>query len=326
VAGGAVALLALVAVVVAAILQRDEAAPVVVPPNFVAAIDPATNEVTTTLQAGTRPGPVAGGAGSIWVGNLDGRSLTRIDPDTGTVVDTIHLTVTPTAIAAGRSSVWVVNGRLGSLYRVDPEFAEVSDPVDFDLRSIRYTGAGIDLGEGSVWTAFGESILARANPTDLTDASAVSTAGAAPAGLVVAYRYVWVANSEDATVRLYSRETWDVGEVGSRSVCRGPSGIAAGEGSIWVACTEDDRVARLPADVGAGSYEPIPVGDGPTSVAFGAGAVWVANTRAGTVSRIDPETNDVETIEVGNAPAGIAVFDGLVWVSVQAPVGDAPTS
>jgi YVTN family beta-propeller protein len=324
--GGAVALLAVAAVVAAALVRRDQAAPVVVAPNFVAAIDPATNTVTAKLQAGIRPGPVTGGEGSAWVGNLERPSLTRIDPATPEVVDTIPLPATPAAIAVGGGAVWVVNGRLGTLYRVDPEFARVSDSRDFGPRSIRHAGAGVDLGEGSVWAAFGESILAKADPETLAGASAAS-AGPAPAGLVVAYGYIWVTDSEDATVRRYSPRTYDLGDVGKREICRGPSGIAAGDGSIWVACTDDDLVARLPAGVGAGSYRPIEVGDGPTSVAFGAGAVWVANTRAGTVSRIDPESNEVvDTIEIGNAPAGIAVFKGLVWVSVQAPADEAPTS
>ena len=324
--GGAIAGLALAAVLAAALLLRDEAAPVVVPPNFVAAIDPATNTVTAMLQVGIRPGPVAGGEGSIWVGNLDGRSLTRIDPATPRIVDTIPLPAKPAAITVGRGAVWVVNGRLGTLFRVDPQFAEVSEPVELGVRSIRHTGAGVDFGEGSVWAAFGESILAKVEPENLAQASSSASAGPAPAGLVVAYGYVWVTDSEDATVRRYSPATYDLGDVGKRDICRGPSGIAAGDGSIWVACTDDDLVARLPADVGDGSYLPIEVEDGPTSVAFGAGAVWVANTRAGTVSRIDPETNEVETIEIGNAPAGIAVFRGLVWVSVQAPAGEAPSS
>ena len=61
-------------------------------------------------------------------------------------------------------------------------------------------------------------------------------------------------------------------------------------------------------------------GQGPTAVAVGEDAVWVANTGDGTLSRIDPETNEVErTVEVGNAPSGLALADGLLWVSVQAP-------
>ena len=62
------------------------------------------------------------------------------------------------------------------------------------------------------------------------------------------------------------------------------------------------------------------MGDGPEDVVVGAGAVWVANRLDGTVSRIDPETNEVvKTIEVGNAPSGLAFADGRVWLTVQAP-------
>lgn len=322
--GGMVVLVAAV-IAVAALLLRDEPEPVVVPPNSVAAIDPETNRVVSpTLQTGIRPGPVAAGAREVWVGNLDGRSLTRIDTAARVVAGTTPLGATPAAIAVGRGDVWVVNGRLGTLYRVDPQFETIDDPVEFGVRSIRHTGAGVDVGEGSVWAAFGESTLARVHPETLA-ASAASSGGSAPEALVVAFGSIWVANSGDATVRRFNSRTYELGDVRTFNVCRSPHGIAAGAGSIWVSCTDDDVVARIPAGLGDESYVPIPVGDGPTSVAFGAGAVWVANTAAGTVSRIDPETDEVETIEVGNAPAGIAVSGGLVWVSVQAPLDGAPT-
>jgi len=313
--GGMLALVAAVTIAVTALLLRDEPDPVVVPPNSVAAIDPETNRVTATFQTGIRPGPVAAGGGSVWVGNLDDRSLTRIDTAAPAVAGTIPLPATPTAIALGLDAVWVVNARLGTLYRVDRQF-ETVDSVGFGVRSIRHTGGGVDVGEGSVWAAYGESTLARVHPETLA-ASAASTAGSAPAALVVAFRSVWVAYSGDATVRRFSPRTYELGDVRTFNVGRTPSGVAAGDGSIWVVCTDDDYVARLRADLGTGSHVPIPVGDGPTSVAFGADAVWVANSAAGTVSRVDPETNAVETIEVGNSPAGIAVHGGLVWVSVQ---------
>jgi YVTN family beta-propeller protein len=52
----------------------------------------------------------------------------------------------------------------------------------------------------------------------------------------------------------------------------------------------------------------------------GADAVWVVNSKAGTLSRIDPETDEVEdTVELGNAPSGIVFADGLIWVTVQTP-------
>ena len=79
--GGSLALLAVAAVAIAAFLLRDDA-PVVVPPNSVAVIDVDTNQVERFIAVGARPGPVAAGAGFVWVGNLDDRSLTRIDPAT----------------------------------------------------------------------------------------------------------------------------------------------------------------------------------------------------------------------------------------------------
>jgi DNA-binding SARP family transcriptional activator/streptogramin lyase len=319
-AAAALAVLVIAAIVAGVFVLRDDPAPVVVPPNSLAAIDPATNDVVAVLQTGIRPGPVAAGADSVWVGNLDGKSLTRVDPSTRTVAGTIPLPATPTAVDVARGAVWVVNGRLGTLYKIDPQF-ETRESVEFGVRSIRNTGAGVDLGLGSVWVAYGDSTLGQVHPETL-DAEAAATAGAAPAALVVAYGFIWVANSGDETVRRFSPQSYELGAVESPTVCRTPSGLAAGAGSIWVSCAGDDRVERLTAGLSPASSVQIPVGDGPTAVAFGAGAVWVANTAAGTVTRIDPATNDAETIDVGNSPAGIAVHRGLVWISVQAPLDD----
>ena len=117
-----------------------DAAPVVVPPNSLAAIDPKTNRVVAVVQTGIRPGPVAAGEGSVWIGNLDGKSLTRVDPATRTVVGTIPLPATPTALAVGRNAVWVVNGRLGTVDKVDPQF-ETSEPGIFAIGDInKYPG------------------------------------------------------------------------------------------------------------------------------------------------------------------------------------------
>ena len=53
-------------------------------------------------------------------------------------------------------------------------------------------------------------------------------------------------------------------------------------------------------------------------VAFGEGAAWVANSLDRTVSRIDPETNEVvETIPLGREPLHLAAGEGAVWVTVR---------
>jgi YVTN family beta-propeller protein len=44
--------------------------------------------------------------------------------------------------------------------------------------------------------------------------------------------------------------------------------------------------------------------------------VWVANGQDGTVSRIDPETNQVGTIHLGYRPTAVAVEQGAIWVAL----------
>ena len=316
---GALIVLAALAIAGAVVLLRDEDTATTVEPNFVAVIDPDTNRVTSTVQVGIRPGPVAEGGGSIWVGNLDGKSLTRIDPATREVKQTIPLPATPDAIAVGAGGVWVVNGRLGTLFHVDPEFGVVSKPIVVAGRSITFPTGGVDVARGSIWAVFGDSTLVRVNPARIEDVG-TSVAGAGPTALVVGYGSVRVATSGRSEVQQFSPRTFEQGPIDEVRVGRRPMGLAVGESAIWITSAEDDFVTRLDAGLSLGPAVPIPVGDGPTAVAVGDGAVWVTNTNDGTVSRIDPESNTVaETISVGNAPAGVAVAGDSVWVAVQAP-------
>ena len=78
------------------LLLRDGSTAVTVPPDSVAAIDPRTNDDVAVVPVGPQPGPIADGAGSLWVGNLEGRTLTRIDPRDGRILGTIPLPATPT--------------------------------------------------------------------------------------------------------------------------------------------------------------------------------------------------------------------------------------
>lgn len=314
-AAAALAVLALVA----SNLLRDDPAPLTVPPNSIAVIDASSNRVDHVIPVGIRPGDVAYGDGAVWVANLEDGSLSRIDPETRTVVRNVQLPATPDGVSVGAGAVWVVNGRLGTLYRVDPAFDRVSDGLRLGERAITFTDAGVTVGPGSVWAAFGDSTLARVDTSPLREAG-LAVAGEGPSDVVVAFGSVWVSNSGDSSVQRFNSLTFETGSVRELTVGRRPTGMAAGEDSLWVACTEDDYVARLESSSGFESARTVPVGDGPRAIATGEGSVWVANGNDGTVSRIDPETNEVvKTIAVGNAPAGIAVVGGSVWVSVQAP-------
>lgn len=307
---------ALVAATVALAIARDGPSPVAVPPNSVAVIDADTNRVVETVPVGIRPGPVAAGLDSLWVGNIDDKTLTRIDLRTRRVVRTIPLGATPTAIAVGADAVWVVHGLLGQITRVDPQFYATRSKAVTD-NAIYFSSAGVTTGSGSVWAVFGDSTLARVDPATLRTTDSI-LAGQGPAGIVAYSGSLWISNAGDSTVQRFDPSTLEQGPLESRGVGRTPSGIAAGEGAVWVASTNEDAVTWI--DPASKSTFPIRVGDAPTAIAVGAGAVWVANGAARSVSRVNPSTREVaDTIDLGAVPSGIAVANGIVWVAAQSP-------
>ena len=319
-AAAALALAALAAVA-AFLVTRDSTGGLSgVRANHLGVIDPETNEIVAEVPVGIRPGPVAADAGSVWVGNLEDRTLTRVDLEQRVATATVSLDRrTPTGVAFGAGAVWVAHGRLGQLSRVDAQFDQLAEPIDVTTQE---GGGGaqqgaVAFGAGSVWAAFGDSTLVRIDAAQVR-VVASSFAGAVPASLVVARGSVWVANSGDSTVSRFDPATLEEGPLRTISVGRRPTGIAYGADAIWVANAGDDTVTRI--DARTYSTATIDVGSEPVAVAFGEGAVWVANSADRTVSRIDPETNDVVwTIAVENAPAGIVVADGFVWFAVAAP-------
>jgi YVTN family beta-propeller protein len=313
----AAAIVVVAAAASAALLLRDGSTPLTVPPGSVAAIDPAKNEVVEVLPVGTRPGPIDNGSGSLWIGNLEGRTLTQVDPRGGRILETIGLPATPTGIDFGFDLVWIAHGRSGQLSRVDPAFHRVTKTVDLVGRAVYQPSGDVAVGAGHVWAVFGKSTLVRVQPASLRASGSTPTEVGA-ADVLVAHGWVWVTNSGGASVQRFDPRTFEEGPLDDLTVGRGPSGLAADREAVWVAISGEDVVARI--DPSAGSIVYVPVGDGPEAVAVGADAVWVANRLEGTVWRIDPRTNDVVAkIEVGNAPSGLAFADGQVWLTVQAP-------
>lgn len=317
----AVAALGLAAVLaaVAFIVTRDSAGGLGgVRPNHIGLIDPKTNEIVAEIPVGIRPGPIDVFGGSVWVGNLQDRNLTRIDAKQRSATSTISLdNRTPTGIAVGEGAVWVAHGARGELSRVDPQFGQVTNTIEVTDAGVGAQSGDVTIGAEAVWAVYEESTLARIDPTDVR-VTGTTFAGSAPSGVVVGSGSVWVANFGDATVSRFDPLTFEAGSLRSSNVGRRPTGIAFGEGAIWVSNVSDDAVTRI--DPGTYATTTIPVPDEPVAIAVGEGAVWVASAGAGTVARIDPTTRQVtDTIEVGNAPFGVAVGDGLVWISVQSP-------
>jgi YVTN family beta-propeller protein len=310
-----VVLLALASLAAALVLLRDDAAAVVVEPNSVAIIDPASNEVVGAVAVGNRPGPLAAGGQAVWAGNLDGASLTRIDPKTRDVLDTVALTATPTGVAFAAEHVWAAHGFTGELTRLDPQLGG-KKTLDVAGTRLRRSVGAVAAGPSGVWAVYGDATLAHVDPRTLRVEG--TFAGSRPTAVVEGGGSVWVVSSGDSTVYRFNPPTFLNGPINETNVGRRSTGIAYGHGAAWVTSESDDIVTRI--DPGSNATRQIEVGDRPAAVAVGAGSVWVANAGDGTVSRIDPGARKViKTIDVGNAPAGLVVADGLVWVTVQAP-------
>jgi YVTN family beta-propeller protein len=70
----------------------------------------------------------------------------------------------------------------------------------------------------------------------------------------------------------------------------------------------DAETAEIEAEV------PLPVGR-PGAIASGGGFLWATSEAEGTVSRVDPDTHDVQTLHVGGSANGVAYGAGAVWVT-----------
>ncbi len=90
-------------------------------------------------------------------------------------------------------------------------------------------------------------------------------------------------------------------------VGNGPTGIAFGDGSVWVANSLDGTVSRIDPATNRVTAT-IPVGEGPDGIAVGSGAVWVSGEFSEEIARIDPvENRVVERIPIANRPKGLAL-------------------
>jgi DNA-binding beta-propeller fold protein YncE len=284
--------------------------------NHIGLIDPRTNDIVAEIPVGIQPGPVAAGAGSVWVGNQQDRSLTKIDPSQRTATATFPLeNRTPTGIAVGLGAVWVAHGLRGQLSRVDPQFGQVTRLITVGGTAFGSPNGSVALDARSVWVAFGDSTFAHLDAVGRVLGKTL--AGSQPAGLVVAAGSVWVTNSGDGTVQRFSPATFREGPIQFFNAGTQPTGITYADGAIWVQRRRRLRDAnRSGIRCEAGYCRRSRANGTRERLGRSLGSEHVL----GTVSRIDPTTNDVvATIEIGNAPAGLVAAGGFVWVTAQKP-------
>jgi YVTN family beta-propeller protein len=333
---GAALAAALAAALVAVVLARgDDAQPVVVAPNSVAVIDPASNEVVDSIGVGNSPGPIAAGSGSLWVVNLNDRTLTKIDPVARSVTVRsvgLHvgsgLSAPKLVLAAAGDDIWVWACHL-SLFRVDPRNAQAQE-FEIFRDTGAYTGFSCAMAaeSGSVWVPldyrepghYRPEVLHVEAPADAL--ASISERFPVPApedtyrsAMTIGARSVWLADYDGGVVRRQDPANGTI--TATMRLGDGPTAMAFGHGSAWVANDVEDSVTRIDPRTNS-VVRAISVGSDPVALAIGPDAIWVANSGDGTVSRIDPDTNSVrKTISVGHRPLGVAVANGLVWVTVR---------
>ena len=185
----------------AILVAREGDAAVVVRPNSVAVIDADTNEVVAQVPVGLRPGPIAAADGTVWVGNLEGRTLTRIDASRREVVGGTDLRDrTPTGVAVDRATVWVAHGLLGVVSLVDVQFGRIRRTVPVARKGPYSSTGSIAADNASVWasSATVRSPACRRSPAGRPRRSRQGGAVA----VAVGYGSAWVANSGSTVQRL----------------------------------------------------------------------------------------------------------------------------
>jgi YVTN family beta-propeller protein len=328
--GGAVIVLALLAVAVLAIAQFTGGGDIV-PANSVAVIDSGSKEVVDSIGVGESPGPITVAGGAVWVANLDEWTLSRIDPATRTMEQTIGIPDAnpieglPPALAGDADDLWVMVDCFSELVRMDPRSGVVVQSHTFisSVGPLTFRSCAVTAASQSVWATVDEpSELVRAEaPADepFIIAKEIPLPVAVRTGITLGAGSVWV--SERITLESQEgmiRRVDPSGITKNIPVDKGAAAVMFAFGAVWVVNALDNEVLRIDPETNSVVRE-IQVGQSPSAIAAGDGALWVTNTESGTVSRIDPDSREVtDTIEVGHRPLGIAFNDGLLWVTVRA--------
>jgi YVTN family beta-propeller protein len=322
-AAGAVVLIAGVATIAAVAARHAPHTAAPIRGDAIAVVDAAHARLVGSVTLGSPPGAIAYGAGSVWVSVPDSRSVARISPGSRRVTASIPLGVAAQSLAVAGSALWAVGSGSTDPYltleRINPTFGSVSRARRLPV---------VVMGDTGSLSGRGKTLLVAPRTGLLTrvDARSGRTLGqldpnAAASAAVLGFGSSWLAYLEaNLVVRVDSS-----GAITQIPVGRGPSAIAVGKRSVWVANALDGTVKSIDPATSA-VITTIPVGSTPTAIATAGDSVWVASGGDGTVVRIDERSTKVTAnVEIGGSPRALAVGGGKVWASVQTPAPAQPS-
>jgi YVTN family beta-propeller protein len=300
----ATALLVVVAgaAIAAVLLTRSGA---VATSNVVVSLDTRTGSVVRRTSVGNSPTSIAAGAGGVWVVNDADGTVSQLD-ESGKLVRTFGTTGAPGALTTSRAAAWIGN-QPDTILRLDPGSGNTTATVALHLPDLSFGPfMGLAVARGRLWiTAEGRlvtidlttlrTVTKKLPPPDWGPIAVTSTAVwestntslyhldangrrllasvAVPLGpLIGADDYIWVVNADQNVVVQVDPRTNTI--VRTVDVGQGPTGIAFGDGRLWVASSDGTVTAIDPAT--ARVTQTIHVGGSPQGVAVGFGRVWVA--------------------------------------------------
>jgi class 3 adenylate cyclase/streptogramin lyase len=242
-------------------------------------VDPHSREVKVIAipaGVGVKPFGIAAGYGSVWVATLRGAQelVLELGPEIGELRRTIPygehdpspllFYLQPLAVGAG--AVWAIDPVGGAVWRIPPRNG-----------AARRLASGLNprslaAGAGAVWVAdpLGVTKLDATTGIKLGSGSVGSQTYGESASVALDRNALWYAAS--ARPSLAKVDLQSIAPTATFPVGRGPTGIAVGEGAVWVASSGDGGVTRV--DPRGGSTRRIAVGPSTGGVVAAYGAVW----------------------------------------------------
>ena len=214
--------------------------------------------------------------GYIWLQSYEnGGEVLRFDPETG-LTDVISLPAPDTSAIRVEDELWRTTED-GRLVIIDDSGNVTEQPLPTELVG----GALVSYADGYVWMVV-EGGLARINPDGL-------------AFEVMPY---------EGAVPFY------------RPFLSSPREVVDGDGAPWALDVMTNTVVRIDEfSSDGGTLSPVPVGRYPHSAVYADGYLWVTSYNDYTLSKINPETLEVERVTpFPGRPSGVDYADGSLWL------------
>jgi hypothetical protein len=251
----------------------------------------------------------------VLAGSMAGSSVAaghRVPP-----VRRLALGAAPLAVTTGHGSVWVLaeQRNVAVVFRLDPVSGVTHAVVEIGHQGPDM--GAITAGGGRIWAAAGEELVG-IDPARPSSVLRVRLPGLANA-ISYGFGSVWVTTlgqSRHLLVRLDARtlairaRLWLTSRTGMTGESSGPSAVAAGLGSVWVAgfaalLRIDPKTDRIASNL-------FPTSPSATDLTVARNRLWVIGGT--TVAALDRHGHRRELLRLPTAGGAIAVASSRLWV------------